>query len=582
VRGRTVSIDILPKKGWQVDQWAGPVYDEVGVSAKIDMNSSHTVIVRLVRVIAVPPTAAPSAAVRPTAVPPTSVPPTSVPPTRTTETTPTPARTPTSVATDPTDTNNLPDLLPTLADLAPGAIIEVDGYVQDTDALRAYEREFAAEGLFFTLGLSQLSNLSSTVELYATSIDASAPVVVMGAMDPQLFAQLAGPSFAEGAGFSPDNVRVETIDLPAIGDTAAGFVMRVQTAAINLDVYMLWFAQGRIAAQLIAGGPRGQVHLDDLARIARLIDQRIIERIDNNPPHTPLSTPSSTRTPSATPVPIPTLVPIATPTPVPAAAATPTPEPGPSVPSHTVTVFAPDITDPTGITVDSSGNIYTINRVGGIATMFDPAGNVIKSVALGGVDLIDIYFDPITGELFVGGWVSQTVGNLYRFDINGGGSKSLIATVAGIGGITGDASGNIYAAQVNAGIVSKITPSGDVAIYATGLNNPDGIDFDPAGRLYVGSRTGQVMVAPIGGGVAANFVTLTGAIMDLVSDGAGNIYATNADPTEGTISKITPGGSVTSFGSGFGGPHGVVFDASGNLFIANLNSDDIHKVAGVG
>ena len=74
VRGRTVSIDILPKKGWQVDQWAGPVYDEVGVSAKIDMNSSHTVIVRLVRVIAVPPTAAPSAAVRPTAVPPTSVP----------------------------------------------------------------------------------------------------------------------------------------------------------------------------------------------------------------------------------------------------------------------------------------------------------------------------------------------------------------------------------------------------------------------------------------------------------------------------------------------------------------------------
>ena len=74
--------------------------------------------------------------------------------------------------------------------------------------------------------------------------------------------------------------------------------------------------------------------------------------------------------------------------------------------------------------------------------MFDPAGNVIKSVALGGVDLIDIYFDPITGELFVGGWVSQTVGYLYRFDINGGGSKSLIATVAGIGGITGGASGN--------------------------------------------------------------------------------------------------------------------------------------------
>ena len=70
--------------------------------------------------------------------------------------------------------------------------------------------------------------------------------------------------------------------------------------------------------------------------------------------------------------------------------------------------------------------------------------------------------------------------------------------------------------------------------------------------------------------------------MDLVTDGAGNVYATNADPTQGTITKITPGGSVSSFGTGFGGPQGIVFDASGNLFIANLNSDVIYKVAGVG
>ena len=54
VHGRTVIIDVLPKKGWQVDEWAGPVYEEVGVSAKIDMNSSQTVIIRLVPDTSVP------------------------------------------------------------------------------------------------------------------------------------------------------------------------------------------------------------------------------------------------------------------------------------------------------------------------------------------------------------------------------------------------------------------------------------------------------------------------------------------------------------------------------------------------
>ena len=326
------------------------------MSAKIDMNSSHTVIVRLVRVIAVPPAAAPSTLAPSAAVRATAMPPASVPPTRPPETTPTPVRTLTPVPTASTDTNNLPALLPTLADIAPGAIIGGEGYVEDTDALLTYEREFEAEGLFFTLGLSQLSNLSSTVEMYATSSDASAPVLVMRAMDPQLFAQLAGPAFAEGAGFSSENVVVEAIDLPAIGDATAGFLMRVQSAAINLDVYMLWFAQGRIAAQLIAGGLRGQIHLDDVARIARLIDQRIIQRIDDNPPRTPLATPTPTRTPSATRVPMPTLVhfatstPTTTPTLAPAATATPTPRPVPTqvpTPTATPTPVPPTAVPPT-------------------------------------------------------------------------------------------------------------------------------------------------------------------------------------------------------------------------------------------
>ena len=124
---------------------------------------------------------------------------------------------------------------------------------------------------------SQFSGLTSTVELYPTPSDASGPVLFLQGMDPQLFAQLAGPGFTEEAGFAAQNLVVEAIDLPAIGDTIAGFLMRIETPSIDLDSYMLWFTQGRVAAQLIAVGPPGQVHLDDVAEIARLMDRRIQE-----------------------------------------------------------------------------------------------------------------------------------------------------------------------------------------------------------------------------------------------------------------------------------------------------------------
>lgn len=47
--GRTVTIDVLPNPGWRVTDWAGPVHDVAGETAKTTMNSSQTIIVRLTR-----------------------------------------------------------------------------------------------------------------------------------------------------------------------------------------------------------------------------------------------------------------------------------------------------------------------------------------------------------------------------------------------------------------------------------------------------------------------------------------------------------------------------------------------------
>ena len=89
------------------------------------------------------------------------------------------------------------------------------------------------------------------------------------------------------------------------------------------------------------------------------------------------------------------------------------------------------------------------------------------------------------------------------------------------------------------------------------------------------------MVVPAGGGVATNFVSLSGAIMDVVTDSSGNVYAINADPTNGIITKITPAGTAEEFATGFSGPRGIVFDHNGNMFVANLNGGTVIKITGI-
>ena len=56
-QGMVVNIDILPKQGWQVYKWVGPVYNIDGITAQIQMDASLEVVVRLIPTI--PPTATP-------------------------------------------------------------------------------------------------------------------------------------------------------------------------------------------------------------------------------------------------------------------------------------------------------------------------------------------------------------------------------------------------------------------------------------------------------------------------------------------------------------------------------------------
>lgn len=114
----------------------------------------------------------------------------------------------------------------------------------------------------------------------------------------------------------------------------------------------------------------------------------------------------------------------------------------------------------------------------------------------------------------------------------------------GSGGMDVDANGNIYMADFGATLSSapgtkvfKITPEGEVSIFADGLVGASGNDFDANGNLI------------------------------------------QANIGSGTVSQITPDGSVTTITTGFSQPVGVTVDENGDFFVCNCASNSISKVS---
>ncbi|OWK36655.1 hypothetical protein FRUB_09218 [Fimbriiglobus ruber] len=64
-------------------------------------------------------------------------------------------------------------------------------------------------------------------------------------------------------------------------------------------------------------------------------------------------------------------------------------------------------------------------------------------------------------------------------------------------------------------------------------------------------------------------------------DSAGNAYVAD-DEIEGTVDKVTPDGTISTFASGFNGPVALAFDPADNLFVLNAGSGTVSEVTPAG
>ena len=163
---------------------------------------------------------------------------------------------------------------------------------------------------------------------------------------------------------------------------------------------------------------------------------------------------------------------------------------------------------------------------------------------------------------------------------------------AASGYLTVDAAGNIFVANSgafshdpSATEVYKVTPAGEVSLFADGFAYATGNTFDSQGNLYQSSLDGNRIDRISPDGVVTQFADssqgLSGPV-GLTFDSQGNLFVANCE--DHSIRKITPGGDSTSFFSrgSLSCPSGLTSDNQDNLYITNFRNNLIIKLTPAG
>src|ERR1019366_6912050 len=258
------------------------------------------------------------------------------------------------------------------------------------------------------------------------------------------------------------------------------------------------------------------------------------------------------------------------------------------------------LSNPAGLVVDSAGNLYFADKGNYVVREVNTAG-IINTVA-GGAALPNSTGDggPATsaGLYSPAGVAVDSAGNLYIADPLGGRVRKVdtsgnISTVAGTGtlGYSGDG-GPALSAQILPPIGLAVDAKGNLYIAESGAGVPHVRKVDASGIIttFAGSGSSTGFSGDGGPAVNAQFNTLAG----LAVDQAGNLYIADAGnyrlrkvDTSGIITTVAGTGQIGLWGTGDGGaatgaalqPSGLAFDAAGNLYVSDYSAGRIRKIA---
>jgi sugar lactone lactonase YvrE len=148
--------------------------------------------------------------------------------------------------------------------------------------------------------------------------------------------------------------------------------------------------------------------------------------------------------------------------------------------------------------------------------------------------------------------------------------KPFVGEMMNATGIAFDRQGLMYVSSRFDGAVYRVSQNGTMTTYAEGMGVATGIAFDRNQNLYVGDRSGTIFKIGRDQQVFV-FATLEPSVSayHLAFGPQGDLFVTGATTSSfDCIHRVDPQGTVHTFFRGLGRPHGLAFDAMGNLYVA--------------
>jgi sugar lactone lactonase YvrE len=279
----------------------------------------------------------------------------------------------------------------------------------------------------------------------------------------------------------------------------------------------------------------------------------------------------------------------------------------PACAGPTVETLGSGFSEPMGVAVDRSGNVYVADtRNFAVKEIVATAGSIGASPVIKTLG---------TGFTYPRAIAVDDNGNVYVAEASD--VKELVATSGSIAGpatvktlaggfndargVAVDRFGNVYVADTGnnavkelVAVAGSIPASPTIVTLGSGLNGPAGVAVDRLGNVYVaGSADGDTGVREIvaaGGSIPASpTIRKLGwkicCTASIAVDARGNVFVSDAHwvkeigAIDGSV-PVSPG--IKEVGAGFKAPSGVAVDAAGNVYVADAGDGTVKKIVAAG